>query len=90
MRTPVYTRQFERDIKKAKKRGKNLEKLKIIARTLIENKKPDPLQKDHQLLGNYTGRRECHIEADWLLIYKIDRERIIFERTGSHSDLFKK
>jgi mRNA interferase YafQ len=48
------------------------------------------LQKDHQLVGNYTGRRECHIEADWLLIYKIDGERIIFERTGSHSDLFKK
>jgi mRNA interferase YafQ len=90
MRTPVYTQQFERDIKKAKKRGKNLEKLKIIARTLIESKKLDPLQRDHHLVGNYTGRRECHIEANWLLIYKIDGERIIFERTGSHSDLFKK
>jgi mRNA interferase YafQ len=90
MRTPVYTRQFERDIKKAEKRGKSLEKLKIIARALIEGRRIDPLHRDHQLVGSYAGRRECHIEADWLLIYKIEKEWIIFERTGSHSDLFKK
>ncbi|HUT85198.1 MAG TPA: type II toxin-antitoxin system YafQ family toxin [Thermodesulfobacteriota bacterium] len=90
MRTPVYTRQFERDIKKAEKRRKNLEKLKIIARALIEGRRLDPLHRDHQLVGSYAGRRECHIEADWLLIYKIEKEWIIFERTGSHSDLFKK
>jgi mRNA interferase YafQ len=90
MRAPVYTRQFEKDIKKAGKRGKNLEELKIIARTLIEGKKIDPIHKDHPLVGDYSGRRECHVESDWLLIYKIERERIIFERTGSHSDLFKR
>ncbi|MCX5886477.1 MAG: type II toxin-antitoxin system YafQ family toxin [Proteobacteria bacterium] len=90
MRTPVYTRQFERDIKKAEKRGKSLEKLKIIARALIEGRRLDPLHRDHQLVGSYAGRRECHIEADWLLIYKIEKEWIIFERTGSRSDLFKK
>jgi len=88
MRTPVYTRQFERDVKKARKRGKNLEKLKIIAEPLIEGKKLDPLQRDHQLAGSYAARRESHIEADWLLIYKIDGDIITFERTGSHSDLF--
>ena len=90
MRTSIYTRQFERDVKRAKKRGKTLDKLKIIVRTLVEGKKLDPLQRDHALLGNYRGRRECHIEADWLLIYKIDGDRIIFERTGSHADLFRK
>jgi len=90
MRTPVYTRQFEKDIKKAEKRGKNLEKLKIIARALIEGGRLDPLHRDHQLVGSYAGRRECHIEADWLLIYKIEKEWIIFERMGSHADLFKK
>jgi len=90
MRTPVYTRQFERDIKKAKKRGKNLDKLKIIARALIEGRRLDPLHRDHQLVGSYAGRRECHIEADWLLVYNLEKEWIIFERTGSHSDLFKK
>ncbi len=89
MHTPVYTRQFERDIRKAEKRGKNLGKLKIIVRTLIEGGKLDAFHRDHQLAGNYAGRRECHIEGDWLLIYKIEKDRIIFERTGSHSDLFK-
>jgi mRNA interferase YafQ len=90
MRTPVYTRQFERDFKRARKRGKDLAKLRIITRALIEGKKLDPLQRDHRLVGDYHGRRECHIEADWLLIYKVESERVIFERTGSHSDLFGK
>ena len=90
MRTPLYPRQFERDLRKAAKRGKNLEKLKIIVRTLIAGWKLDPLHRDRQLVGNYVGRRECHIEGDWLLIYKTEEERIIFERTGSHADLFKK
>ena len=89
MRTPVYTRQFERDAKRARKRGKDLDKLKKIARTLIEGTKPDPLHRDHRLVGSYAGRRECHIEADWLLIYKLDGDNVVFERTGSHSDLFR-
>jgi len=89
MPTPVYTRQFERDIKRVKKQGKNLEKIKIIIRTLLQEKPLDPIHRDHKLIGNYQGRRECHIESDWSLIYKIEVERIIFERTGSHSDLFK-
>ena len=89
MRTPVYTRQFGKDIEKAKKRGKNLSKFKIIALALIESERLDRLHRDHQLMGDYAGRRECHIEADWLLIYKLEAGRIIFERTGSHADLFE-
>jgi mRNA interferase YafQ len=89
MRIPVYTRQFEKDIKRAGKRGKNLDKFKIIARALIEGEKLDALHRDHRLAGDYAGRRECHIEADWLLVYKLEQDRIIFERTGSHSDLFE-
>ena len=89
MLTPVYTRQFERDINRIKKRGKNLEKIKIIIRTLLQGQPLDPIHKDHKLIGNYLGRRECHIESDWLLIYKIEEDQIIFERTGSHSDLFE-
>jgi mRNA interferase YafQ len=89
MRTPLYTRQFERDIKKATKRRKNLEKFKMIAQSLIEGKKLDPLHRDHQLIGNYAGRRECHLEADWLLIYKLEKDRVIFERMGTHTDLFE-
>lgn len=90
MRAPVYTRQFKKDIHKTRVRGKNLAKLKIIVRVLIESGKIDPIHRDHALLGNFADRRECHIESDWLLIYKLESGRIIFERTGSHSDLFKK
>lgn len=89
MYTPVYTRQFGRDLKLALRRGKNAEKFKIIARTLLAGQPLDPIHRDHRLLGNYAGRRDCHIESDWLLIYKIDGDRLIFERMGTHSDLFR-
>ena len=86
---PVYTRQFEKDIKRMKLRGKNPEKLKIIIRSLISEEPLDPIHRDHKLIGNWQGRRECHIESDWLLIYKTEIDRIVFERTGTHSDLFR-
>jgi mRNA interferase YafQ len=89
MYTPVYTRQFERDLKLAGRRGKNLDKFKIIAQTLLAGHPLDPIHRDHRLAGNYVGRRDCHIESDWLLIYKIEGQRLIFERMGTHSDLFK-
>ena len=90
MLTPIYSRQFERDLKRMKKRRKKIEKLKIILRSLIEEEELDPIHRDHKLIGNWLGRRECHVESDRLLIYKIDDDRITFERTGSHSDLFRK
>jgi mRNA interferase YafQ len=89
MLTPVYTRQFERDVRRLKKRGKDFQKFKTVARTLLEARALDPLHRDHKLVGSYQDRRECHIEADWLLIYKKESDRIIFERMGTHSDLFK-
>ncbi len=88
MLTPAYTRQFERDSKRMKKQGKNLDKLKIIIRTLVAEESIDPIHRDHKLIGNWKGRQECHIESDWLLIYKTEIDRIIFERTGTHADLF--
>ena len=88
MYSPVYTKQFAKDVKKAKKRGKNLEKFKILAEVLLAEGSPDEIHKDHKLIGNYIGRRECHIESDWLLIYKIEESQVFFERMGTHSDLF--
>ena len=88
MLNPVYTRQFERDIKRMKRREKNPDKLKIIIHCLISEETLDPIHRDHKLIGNWQGRRECHIESDWLLIYKTEIDRITFERTGTHSDLF--
>ena len=90
MFTPVYTKQFAKDVKKAKKRGKNLNKFKIIAETLLRGETLDELHRDYKLLGNYLGRRKCHIESDWLLIYKIKEQLMVFERMGSHSDFFGK
>ena len=86
----VYTRQFERDVKRAKRQGKDLEKLKPVVRALVRERALDPAYRDHRLVGAYTGRRECHLEPDWLLVYKIEPGRVIFERMGSHAELFKK
>ena len=88
MLKPSYTKRFERDLNKMKKRGKNTTKLKSIISDLIDEKELEVKYRDHNLIGNYKGRRECHIEPDWLLIYKIDNDDIIFERTGTHSDLY--
>ena len=73
-----------------KRRGKNLEKLKIVIRSLVAEEALDPIHRDHKLIGNWLGRRECHIESDWLLIYKTEVDRLVFERTGTHPDLFRK
>jgi len=89
MRTPSYTRQFAKDLKRMEKRGKVLKKIKTIIKKLVNEERLDPKYRDHKLIGNYKGRRECHVEPDWLLIYKIIDSEIIFERTGAHSDLFE-
>jgi mRNA interferase YafQ len=90
MLTPGFSQQFERDVKRMLKRGKGTEKLKILIRSLVAEEKLDPIHRDHKLVGNWKGRRECRLESDWLLIYKIEPGRIVFERTGTHSDLFRK
>jgi len=89
MRTPSYTRQFAKDLKRMEKRGKVLKKIKTIIKKLVNEERLDPKYRDHKLIGNYKGRRECHVEPDWLLIYKIIDSEIIFERTGTHADLFE-
>lgn len=88
MRTPVFTRQFEKDVKRCKRRGKNPEKLKIVIRTLLADVPLDPIHREHRLVGDYAGRHECHIESDWLLVYRIKESCVVFERMGTHSDLF--
>ena len=87
--TPSYTKQFIRDLKRMLKQGKSKEKIKEVLKKLVGEEKLDTRYKDHKLIGNYKNRRECHIEPDWLLIYKKIKGEIIFERTGTHSDLFE-
>ena len=89
MLEPYYTNQFEKDVKKSVKRGKDTEKLRTVIRHLVEENPLPAKFKDHTLSGNYKDFRECHIEPDWLLIYKIEEDNIYFTRIGSHSDLFE-
>lgn len=89
MRTPVYTKRFEKDLKLMVKRGCDPENIKTVIRALIEGKTLSQRYRDHILTGNFKDRRECHVEPDWLLIYRLDGEKIIFERTGASADLFR-
>jgi len=70
------------------KRGYDLSKIDHIMMELINERKLPLVNNDHDLIGNYVGCRECHIEADWLLIYELTKTEIYFYRTGTHSDLF--
>jgi len=85
-----YTTQFKRDYKRIKKQIKDLDKLEIIIEKLAAGRKLEPKYRDHQLSGNWKGHRDCHIESDWILIYRTEADELFLERTGSHSELFKK
>lgn len=88
----AITTKFKRDLKKIIKQGKNRNKLDEIVALLQERKPLPEKNRDHALIGNYTGYRECHIAPDWLLIYRVKDndaiELLELARTGSHSELF--
>lgn len=84
----VTTRKFERDLKLAKKRGKNLDKLWSVVERLQQGAPLDPRNRPHRLSGDWSPHWECHIEPDWLLIWLASEAELILVRTGSHSDLF--
>jgi mRNA interferase YafQ len=83
------TSQFERDVKRMQRQGKDLEKLKGVIVSLVEGQRLAQRYRDHVLVGQYKGTRECHIEPDWLLIYESTESEIVLIRTGSRSDLFR-
>ena len=85
----IYTTQFKKDFKKIKKRQKNISKLTVVIEKLLGQEELGPKYKDHSLSGKYQNHRDSHIEPDWILIYRITKDELILERTGSHSDLFK-
>ncbi len=88
MRQIEYSGQFKRDLKRVKKRGKNIEKIQLTMKLLIDGNDLPEVLLDHPLKGNWKGCRDLHIEPDWLLIYRIDDNVLRFERTGIHSGLF--
>ena len=81
--------EFKRDLKKVKKRGKDINRLNEIVKKICSNVKLEQKYRAHKLRGNYQDKMECHIEPDWLLIYEFDGQYVILYRTGSHSDLFE-
>jgi mRNA interferase YafQ len=89
MRRPVRTHRFEKDVALARRRGKDLGKLRRTLERLIAEEPLSDRHRDHPLIGDDVGRRECHVEPDWLLLYKLEGEDIIFERTGTQADLFR-
>jgi mRNA interferase YafQ len=89
MRTPIGGAQFRKDVKQAQKRGKDMGKLRELILLLLEGDPLPPRYKDHPLRGNWQHHRDCHIEPDWLLIYKIAGDDLHLVRTGTHADLFE-
>lgn len=89
MRIAQHTTKFKQDFKKIVKQGKDLHKLINIMEQLVNEENIPQVYKDHTLAGKWIGCRELHIEPDWLLIYRVLDNIIRFERTGSHSELFK-
>ena len=84
------TTKFQKDLKRAQRRGYQISLLTEIVKKLAEGEELPPKNKDHTLSGDYAGCRECHITPDWLLIYEISDEDLFLylTRTGTHSDLF--
>ncbi len=86
----VLSNQFKKDLKLMSKRGFNLDLLEEVVNKLASNIELDEKYRDHALIGNYFGFRECHIKPDWILVYRIENDELylLLSRTGTHSDLF--
>lgn len=86
----ILTTKFKKDYKLCKSRGLDMSLINGVIKMLAEMQPLSAEYKDHILVGNWKGFRECHIKPDWLLVYKIESDRLILtlSRTGSHSDIF--
>jgi len=89
MLKPAETNRFWKDLNRVRKRGLDVEALKTIVKMLAAEETLPVKNRDYSLTGNWSKHRECHIAPDWLLIYRVEGEWLILERTGSHSDLFR-
>lgn len=90
MRDIVWTTQFKKDYKLARKRHLDISLLDDVIRALSRGEKLPERNKDHSLSGNWAGHRECHILPDWLLVYRIDDNVLVLTlvRNGTHNDVF--
>ncbi len=88
MLKPIYLNRFEKEFEKAKRRGKKPEKFYTLLALLLEEKPLPAKYCNHKLKGQFKEHWECHIEPDWLLVYRKTDTEIILVETGTHSDLF--
>ena len=94
MKEIVFTRRFERDFRRLKRavprQALDYETLEYVFGLLQASKTLSEVFREHALQDEYAGFIECHMDADWLLIYRVTRNRIVFHRTGTHRELFRK
>lgn len=94
MKEIVFTRRFEQDFRRLKKtlppRALDYETLEYVFLLLQAGRPLPEAFREHPLSGEYAGFMECHVDADWLLIYRVRRDRVVFHRTGTHRQLFRK
>ena len=83
------TTQFKKDVKRMLKRKKDIEQLFCVVQELAEGRKLPKHYTDHPLKGRYTGKHDCHIKPDWILIYALEDDELVLYRTGAHADLFQ-
>lgn len=86
----IYTKKFEKDIKNLKKQHRDLTELFNVVNIIAKGETLDKKYRDHKLVGTFNDYRECHIENDFLLVYKIEKDKLILilYRAGTHSEIF--
>jgi mRNA interferase YafQ len=87
--TPVPAAKFRKDLKTLAKRGKDIAKLEAVVATLCSRTPLTRAHNDHALKGAWVGYRDCHVEPDWVLLYRVVGDELHLARTGTHSDLLE-
>jgi len=85
----LTTAAFEKDVRRIRKQGKDLDKLEAIVDLLQQQEQLPPRCRPHPLRGDWTGHWDCHVAPDWLLLYKLTEKELVLVRTGSHTELFR-
>jgi len=88
VKTIVATAQFKRDLKTCRRRHWDLGRLERVLDALVAGEPLPAVHRDHPLVGNWRPKRECHVAADWLLVYETTATEVRLARTGTHADLF--